>query len=558
MALLDMIGVASILPFMAVLTNPSIVETNFFLNSMFEFSKIIGIENNQQFLFALGILVFIILLLSLLFKAFTTYFQVRFVMMREFSIGKRLVEGYLRQPYSWFLSRHSAELGKNILSEVGHVIATGLRPLMQIIARGMLAIMLIILLIIVDSKLALTVGLILFVAYFFIFKSVRKYLNKIGEERLQNNEKRFKVLTEAFGAAKEVKVGGLEGIYIKLFSESGKIYALTQASAYVINQIPRFILEAVAFGSILLLILYTMADTGSFNTVIPILSLYVFTGYRLLPAVQQIYASFTQMTFAGPSLDKLYNDLVNLKKSNESLVQDAIALNKKITLKDVNYSYPNTSRIALKDINLNIPVNSTVGFVGATGSGKTTTVDIILGLLEAQKGTLEVDDKVITNQNARAWQKSIGYVPQHIYLSDDTVEANIAFGQENKNINRDAVERAAKIANLHNFVTEELPSKYQTTIGERGVRLSGGQRQRIGVARALYHNPQVLILDEATSALDNETERAVMEAVNNIGKDITVILIAHRLNTVKKCDKIFKLEKGRLIDQGSFDTLIKN
>ena len=558
MALLDMIGVASILPFMAVLTNPSIVETNFFLNSMFEFSKIIGIENNQQFLFALGILVFIILLLSLLFKAFTTYFQVRFVMMREFSIGKRLVEGYLRQPYSWFLSRHSAELGKNILSEVGHVIATGLRPLMQIIARGMLAIMLIILLIIVDSKLALTVGLILFVAYFFIFKSVRKYLNKIGEERLQNNEKRFKVLTEAFGAAKEVKVGGLEGIYIKLFSESGKIYALTQASAYVINQIPRFILEAVAFGSILLLILYTMADTGSFNTVIPILSLYVFTDYRLLPAVQQIYASFTQMTFAGPSLDKLYNDLVNLKKSNESLVQDAIALNKKITLKDVNYSYPNTSRIALKDINLNIPVNSTVGFVGATGSGKTTTVDIILGLLEAQKGTLEVDDKVITNQNARAWQKSIGYVPQHIYLSDDTVEANIAFGQENKNINRDAVERAAKIANLHNFVTEELPSKYQTTIGERGVRLSGGQRQRIGVARALYHNPQVLILDEATSALDNETERAVMEAVNNIGKDITVILIAHRLNTVKKCDKIFKLEKGRLIDQGSFDTLIKN
>ncbi len=558
MAILDMIGVASILPFMAVLTNPDLVQTNFFLNALFQFSKLIGIENNQQFLFALGILVFIILVLSLIFKAVTTYFQIRFVMMREFSIGKRLVEGYLRQPYSWFLSRHSAELGKNILSEVGQVMATGLRPLMEIIARGMLVIMLIILLIIVDPKLALTVGLILFVAYFFIFKSVRKYLNKIGEERLQNNEKRFKVVTEAFGAAKEVKVGGLEGIYIKLFSESGKIYALTQASAYVINQIPRFILEAVAFGSILLLILYTMADTGSFNTVIPILSLYVFTGYRLLPAVQQIYASFTQMTFAGPSLDKLYNDLVNLKKSNESLVQDAIALNKKITLKDVNYSYPNTSRIALKDINLNIPVNSTVGFVGATGSGKTTTVDIILGLLEAQKGTLEVDDKVITNQNARAWQKSIGYVPQHIYLSDDTVEANIAFGQENKNINRDAVERAAKIANLHNFVTEELPSKYQTTIGERGVRLSGGQRQRIGVARALYHNPQVLILDEATSALDNETERAVMEAVNNIGKDITVILIAHRLNTVKKCDIIFKLEKGRLIDQGSFDTLIKN
>ena len=228
MALLDMIGVASILPFMAVLTNPSIVETNFFLNSMFEFSKIIGIENNQQFLFALGILVFITLLLSLLFKAVTTYFQVRFVMMREFSIGKRLVEGYLRQPYSWFLNRHSADLGKNILSEVGQVISIGLKPLMEIIAKGILVIMLIILLILVDPKLALIVGCTLLVAYYFIFNLVRKYLNRIGEERVKNNEKRFKVVTEAFGASKEVKLGGLEKIYINLFSDSAKIFALTR------------------------------------------------------------------------------------------------------------------------------------------------------------------------------------------------------------------------------------------------------------------------------------------------------------------------------------------
>ena len=553
-----MIGVASILPFMAVLTNLSIVETNFFLNSMFEFSKIIGIENNQQFLFALGILVFITLLLSLLFKAVTTYFQVRFVMMREFSIGKRLVEGYLRQPYSWFLNRHSADLGKNILSEVGQVIAIGLKPLMEIIAKGILVIMLIILLILVDPKLALIVGFTLLVAYYFIFSLVRKYLNRIGEERVKSNEKRFKVVTEAFGASKEVKLGGLERIYINLFSGSAKIFALTTASAFVINQIPRFILEAVAFGSILLLILYTMADTGSFNKVIPILSLYVFTGYRLLPAAQQIYASFTSMSFAGPSLDKLHDDLKNLKKFNENTEKNILTLSKKIILKNINYSYPNSSRTALNDINLIIPANSKVGFVGTTGSGKTTTVDIILGLLEAQKGTLEVDDTIITNQNTRAWQRSIGYVPQQIYLSDDTVEANIAFGQEIKNINKEAVEKAAKIANLHNFVIEELPNKYQTTIGERGVRLSGGQRQRIGIARALYHNPQVLILDEATSALDNETEEAVMEAVNNIGKNITIILIAHRLNTVKNCDIIFKLEKGRIVDQGSFESLINN
>ena len=231
-------------------------------------------------------------------------------------------------------------------------------------------------------------------------------------------------------------------------------------------------------------------------------------------------------------------------------------MNKTITLKNIHYSYPNASRTALKDISLSIPAKSSVGLVGSTGSGKTTTVDIILGLLEAQKGTLEVDGQIITKQNSRLWQRSIGYVPQHIYLSDNTVEANIAFGVNPEDINQEAVEKASKIANLHEFIMEELPKQYQTTIGERGVRLSGGQRQRIGVARALYHNPEVLILDEATSALDNQTEKAIMDAVNNLGKDITIILIAHRLSTVKKCDQIFLLEKGHLKNQGTFEELI--
>ena len=231
---------------------------------------------------------------------------------------------------------------------------------------------------------------------------------------------------------------------------------------------------------------------------------------------------------------------------------------KKISLNSIDYNYPNSSRIALKNINLEIPVNKTVAIVGATGSGKTTLVDIILGLLEAQKGTLEVDGEVINKQNSKGWLKSIGYVPQSIYLSDDTIANNIAFGINNENINQVDVEKASKIANLHEFVINELPEKYQTSIGERGVRLSGGQRQRIGIARALYHNPNILILDEATSALDNQTEQAVMDAVNNLGKKITIILIAHRLNTVKDCDIIFKLDKGQLIGKGTFKDLIEN
>ena len=254
--------------------------------------------------------------------------------------------------------------------------------------------------------------------------------------------------------------------------------------------------------------------------------LYVFAGYRLIPALQQIYASFTSLLLLVPSLNKLYDDLKNLKPFNENQDQGVLTLNKTITLKNIYYNYPNASRTAIKDISLSIPAKSTVGLVGTTGSGKTTMVDIILGLLEPQKGTLEVDGKIITKQNSRSWQRSIGYVPQHIYLTDNSIAANIAFGVEPKDINQDLVEKASKIANLHNYVINELPKQYHTTIGERGVRLSGGQRQRIGIARALYHESKVLILDEATSALDNQTEKIVMDAIKNLSKDITIILIS--------------------------------
>jgi ABC-type multidrug transport system fused ATPase/permease subunit len=556
MALLDLIGVASILPFMAVLTSPSLIETNIFLHNMFEFSKIFGIENNQQFLFALGVLVFLLLIISLSFKALLSYVQVRFIMMREYSISKRLIEGYLHQPYSWFLSRHSADLGKTILSEVTYLIGNGLNPLIELIAKGVVAFTLIVLLIIIDPKLALIVGCTLSFFYGLIFFFVRRFLNRIGKERLKNNNLRFTSVSEAFGAAKEVKVGGLEKTYIEKFSDAAKNFALNQASSQVVGQLPRFILEAISFGGIMLIILYLTGKTGNFNNALPILSLYVFAGYRLLPALQTIYFSFTQLSFIKPAIDSLSDDIKSLKPKNLNQNQDVLLLNKAITLKNVYYNYPNASRTALRDVNINIPAKSTVGLIGKTGSGKTTAVDIVLGLLEPQKGTLEVDGQIITKQNSRAWQRSIGYVPQHIYLSDDTIAANIAFGVHSKNINQKTVEKVAKIANLHEFILDELPKQYLTTVGERGVRLSGGQRQRIGIARALYRNPQVLILDEATSALDNQTEKVVMDAINNISKDITIILIAHRLNTVNNCDIIFKLEKGEIKGQGTFQELI--
>ncbi len=556
MALLDMLGVASIMPFIAVLTNPNLVETNEILNTAYEFSSIFGVETNQQFLFVLGIFVFILLIISLAFKALTNYAQVRFARMREYSVGKRLLEGYLHQPYSWFLNRHSAELSKTILSDVSLVISKGFAPLMILITQSAVTLALFTLLIFVDLKLTLIIITTFSLAYGLIYKLNKNLMTRIGKAIFKANQERFGALTEAFGASKEVKVGGLEKTYINRFSNPSKTLAQTIALEALVSQLPRFILEAVAFGGMLLVVIYLMAQGSDITNVIPVIALYAFAGYRLMPALQHIYISLTQMRIVGPALDSIHNDLKNLQLNIVDKIENPLQFNKEITLNHIHYNYPNASRTALKDINMSIPARKTVGLVGATGSGKTTIADIILSLLEAQQGTLEADGIVINKNNQRAWQSSIGYVPQQIFLSDDTVAANIAFGMDSKSINQEAVEHAAKIANLHEFVINELPLHYKTTVGERGIRLSGGQRQRIGIARALYHKPRVLILDEATSALDNLTEKAVMEAVHNLKNNITIIIIAHRLSTVKKCDKIFLFEKGELKDEGTFDELI--
>jgi ABC-type multidrug transport system fused ATPase/permease subunit len=373
-------------------------------------------------------------------------------------------------------------------------------------------------------------------------------------------------MLEAFGGIKELKVNGFEKEYIKRFSIPAKTFAFNQAASTVISEMPRFILESIMFGGLILIVLYLMAQSGSFTDVIPLITLYAFAGYRLMPAAQQMYGSISKLSFVKPVLDSMYNELKELNSSNLQNFNEIKAPNdrnilecrKEIILKNVIFSYPNNSRTALKNINLKISANTIIGLIGVTGSGKTTIVDVILGLLQPQNGNLEVDGQKITQDNCKLWQKTIGYVPQNIFLSDDTIASNIAFGINNENINQEAVEQAAKKAAIHEFIVNELPQKYKTIIGERGIRLSGGERQRIGIARALYSNPSVVIFDEATNALDNKTEKKVTDAISKIGNNCTIILIAHRLETVKNCDMIYLLEKGEIKDQGKFEKLIDN
>ena len=565
MAILDTAGVASIAPFIAVISNPDVVVSNVFLSGFYDFVGFSRVDNKpidiEDFMFFLGVVVFITMLISTLFKAWTIYTLERYAQQCNFSLGHQLVSGYLRQPYSWFLNRHSSDIGKAILSEASAVISGALFPLMLIIAYGAVTLSIMTLLFVVDPWLSMLVGSGLGGIYVITYLVLRRYLSDIGEDRVLANKERFKIVQEGFKGIKDIKIYGLENTLLGRFKGPSLRYAKHTATQHIIGKMPRFLMEILAFGGMLLVILYLMKSYDEFSEVMPILALYTLAAYKLMPSLQQVYSQITTLRFSISALNTLYDDLELLNQSNiEELPSEEVrplGINQHISLSGINFQYPGQEVLAIDGISLNIPVKTTVGFVGSTGSGKTTIVDIILGLLQPNSGCVEVDNMLINSENVRAWQKTIGYVPQQIYLSDDTIAANIAFGHDSNSIDYEAVESAAKIANLHEFIIEKLPNGYHTKVGEQGVRLSGGQRQRIGIARALYYNPEVLIFDEATSALDSVTERSVMEAVHRLGQKKTIIMIAHRLSTVRTCDCIYILEDGKIEDQGNFDELIE-
>lgn len=559
MAVIDMLGVVSIMPFMAMLANPEVVEKNNLLNYLYVLMQSFGIRSMEQFNLMIGGIVFVLLLSSLIIKALTTYFQLLFAMRCEFGIATRLLNAYLNQGYSWILDRNSADLGKQLLSEIGNIIYHALMPVMACIAQSVVAIVLILMLIYINPQLAFIVGLTLSFAYIIIYSINKSSVRRLGKVSIQANKERFTNISEAFGAFKEIKVGGFERAYVQRFEIPAKIYAKSHAGVQAISQIPRFGIEAIAFGGMLLVVLYLISESGNISNALPVIALYALAGYRLMPALQQVYGAIIQIRFVTPALDNLVTDIDRLKKNSIKNSASRLKVTDAIELRDVSFSYPNSSVKALNHINLIIPSKSTVAFIGETGSGKTTAVDLLLGLLNPQNGALLVDGKEINQENIRDWQNSLGYVPQQIYLKDDTIAANIAFGSDHGAVDWDDLEAAAKLANLHTFIKEELPQGYATIVGERGVRLSGGQRQRIGIARALYHKPAVLILDEATSALDNMTERAIMEALKNLSYDVTIIMIAHRLSTVENCEHLFFLEKGSIRSTGAYkDLLLKD
>jgi ABC-type multidrug transport system fused ATPase/permease subunit len=556
-SLIDSLGIVSIFPFITLIMNPNIIENNIFLSNFYQASFIIGVSNVDQFIFFLGAIIFITLILSAVIRAAGHYFQIRFAMMREYSIGKTLLENYLGQSYTWFLNNNSVDLSKNILSEVRKVIHHTIIPLINFIASLTTVIILIILLFFVDAVLTFLVGLILLGAYGIIYYFSKNFLHHLGKQSTKSNVIRFDTIAEAFSSIKEIKFLAAEKNYIDRFKEYGKIYARTESAASTISILPRYLIEGLSFSLVILIFLFYIGTSKKVDTFVPTLALYAFASYRLLPALQNSFYAITHIKWSEASFDKIYYDLKNLKQKDNINYKNNISFNKSIILNNVSFKYPDVKYNSIENIDITIPFLGNVGIIGKTGSGKTTIADIILGLLAPENGTLRVDGVLINHKNKQSWKKNIGYVPQQIYLADTSVATNIAFGVKINDINQKAIEKASKLVGIHDFIMKELPNNYQTSIGERGVRLSGGQRQRIGIARALYHQPKLLILDEATNALDNFTLNSIFDSINNLKKNITIITITHQLNAVKNCDIIYFLENGKLKFKGKFEEVAR-
>jgi ATP-binding cassette, subfamily B, bacterial PglK len=563
MALLETVGVASLMPFLAVLGNPEMLTTNPVLAGLHNHLKPLGVVTPDDFLIALGLGAFVLIIFSAGYRALTHYAMNRYIEMRRHTIGSRLLGTYLRRPYAFFLDRHSGDMSKAILSEVDQFVGSVLRPAYSMVAYTLVLIAITTLLLLVNPSLALLAAGLLGGIYALVFINLKNKLTRLGATLVSVNKGRFMAVTEAFGGIKDIKLLGREQSYLSRFEVYSKEFATTIASHQTIEQIPSFLIEALVFGTVVLLtVILTMSSGGlgdqTLGKVLPILGLYAFSAYRMKPAVQSIYQGFASLRYGEAALNSLYSDLQPGNAPEQLPISSIVPLKAKhmIALRHVSYTYPQAPKPSLIDLNLDIPVGSAVGLVGSTGAGKTTLVDLVLGLLRPTDGGITVDGVQVTDAQLRSWQQSLGYVPQEIFLTDSSIAENIALGIPKAEINHAQVERCTRLAQMHDFIMTNLPMGYDTLVGERGVRLSGGQRQRIGIARALYHNPELLVLDEATSALDTVTEQAVMDAIDALAGKKTIILVAHRLSTVKKCDQIVLLEQGKLRAIGTYDQLI--
>ena len=555
MAFAEVAGVAAIGPFMAVVGDIGRLEGDGTLAQLYQAS---GVESPRQFIFWLGVTVIIALAGAAAISIYVTWRLALYAEQVGAELSTRLFQHYMQQPWLFHASGSSSQLINKVSQEALRVTSSVIQPLMKMNAKGTLALVMTTAIFILNPLVAMA-GVVLFgTAYWVLFHTVRKRLIRNGKTISTTSRVGFKLMNEGFGGIKDTLLLGRQADFNRRFEITNRKFARAKGVTSALSQVPRYGMELLAFGAVILLVLYLLtAYEGNLGNILPILSMYALAGFKLLPAFQQIYASLATIKGNIASFDILEEDLVASQHVIQAQLADKagkLSPKQVITLDNIHFSYPGTEEKALSGMTLEVPVNHVIGLVGSTGSGKSTAIDILLGLITPQSGALKVDGEPLRDKELRAWQNTVGFVPQSIFLSDASIRENIAFGLPSEEIDDERVKRAAKMALLDEFL-ERLPNGLETGVGERGIQLSGGQRQRIGIARALYDDADVLVLDEATSSLDGITEKLVMDAIHNFAGKKTIIMIAHRLATVKQCDSIYLLAEGKIIDQGSHDEL---
>ena len=561
MSFFEVIGIASIIPFMTLLGDMSVLQQDGVIAKLY---NIIGFTSEISFVFLLGVGVLFLLLSASIASMFSTWKLSMFAYEAGAEISNKLYQHYLSQNWLFHTSVTSAEMSKKITVETVRITTGVLLPFMQMNARFVFVLFVTVAIIIYEPIISLSGFLIIFILYLAIYAFVKKRLNHNGMVITQLNQQRFRLMHDAFGGVKDLLLLGKGNYFIKHFFKVSKEIAVKQGNNTTMSAVPRYIVEIFAFGLImtLLLTLFVIKD-GNLGIILPILSVYALAGFKLLPAFQQIYSSFTIIKGNISAFDEIFEDLKNYNEHAESInllkknTQDIIQLNKNLSLENISFHYPDKNELVLDNINMEVPFNSVVGVVGRSGAGKSTLIDVILGLIEPQYGKLKIDGNIISDSKKnRAWQNNIGYVSQNIFLSEQTIAENIAFGVQKDEIDYKRLNEVINYADLTEFI-KNLENKTDTKVGERGVRLSGGQKQRIGIARALYNEKNIIIFDEATSSLDGFTEKKIMDSIYGLKSQKTIILIAHRLKTVERCDLIFFMDKGKIIDKGSYHELIE-
>jgi ATP-binding cassette subfamily C protein len=555
-AVMEVIGIGMIPAFVAIVADPEMVMEISWLQSLFVMLQITTARD--LILWGSVALLGIFIIKSIYIITFN-YFEAHFIFRRRYIISHRLMRAYMQAPYVFHLQRNTAELLRNISSEVEVFINNVVSTLLKMARELVMALAILIFLFVMEPLITLLViSLSVVGAGTFILLNKKK-MKEYGQEEQDRRAKMIKALNQGLGGIKDARVLNREEGFIEKFRI--ETYESTNLKAYIrfIQQIPRPVAETTAVLGMLLVAVLLILQDRSMAAIIPILTLFAMATVRLMPSIQEILSIYAGLRYNMVSMEPIYADLKELEGYNARFNQDRkskrkLKFNKGIQIKNLSYHYPNSTEKALDRISLNIKKGEAVAFVGSSGAGKTTIVDVILGLLEPSQGEIYVDGINIA-ENLSAWQRNLGYIPQSIYLADESLRSNVAFGLPEAEMDDAKVIRAIKLAQLETMI-ERLPNGLDTIVGEHGTRLSGGQRQRLGIARALYNNPNVLVMDEATSALDNITEKQIIDAIESLKDDHTLIMIAHRLTTVKNCDKLYFMEEGAIVQEGSYYDLV--